>query len=168
MTWFQRMYRGSWLTTSRRQSYTAPSSMTLLFSSAMRASVKTRGCSPVFIAAFSAGSPNESNPNGDKHRLAVHRPVPDEQVTERVVADVALVSRPARVRVHAQHVRSGARVVQVHLVGVLVGPALLPALLDLLSVVCPDHPRSVTGADQPTPGRAAARRRSPDGATSAP
>ena len=32
----------------------------------MRASVKTRGCVPVRMAAFSAGSPKESNPNGDK------------------------------------------------------------------------------------------------------
>ncbi len=35
------------------------------FSSAIRASVKTRGWVPVLMAAFSAGRPKESNPNGD-------------------------------------------------------------------------------------------------------
>jgi hypothetical protein len=33
-------------------------------SSAMRASVKARGCSPVRMAAFSAGSPKLSKPMG--------------------------------------------------------------------------------------------------------
>ena len=89
--------------------------------------MKVRGCSPVLMAAFSAGSPKESNPNGDKNCLPVHRAVPDEKIAERVVADVALVGRPARVRVHAKDVRGRARVVHVHLVGVLVDPALLPA-----------------------------------------
>ena len=36
------------------------------FSSAMRASVKIRGWVPVLMAAFSAGSPKESNPNGER------------------------------------------------------------------------------------------------------
>jgi hypothetical protein len=36
------------------------------FSSAMRASVKIRGWVPVLMAAFSAGRPKESKPNGDR------------------------------------------------------------------------------------------------------
>jgi len=35
------------------------------FSSSMRASVKIRGWVPVLMAAFSAGRPNESKPNGE-------------------------------------------------------------------------------------------------------
>ncbi len=65
MTWFQRMYRGSWLRTSRRQSYMAPRRTMDDFSSSMRSSVNWRGCTPVLMAAFSAGSPKLSKPMGD-------------------------------------------------------------------------------------------------------
>jgi hypothetical protein len=65
MTWFQRMYSGSWLRTSRRQSYTAPSRWIDDFSSSIRASVNGRGWVPVLMAAFSAGSPKLSKPMGD-------------------------------------------------------------------------------------------------------
>ena len=50
-----------------------------------------------------------------QHRLALHRPLTDEQVAEGVVADVALVGRSARIRVHAEHVGGGAGVVVVDL-----------------------------------------------------
>jgi len=60
------MNSGSWLCSSRRQSNMAPIETRLDLSSAIRASVNTRGWTPVLMAAFSAGSPNESNPIGDR------------------------------------------------------------------------------------------------------
>ena len=39
------------------------------FSSAMRASVNTRGWVPVLMAAFSAGRPKESKPSGESTAL---------------------------------------------------------------------------------------------------
>ncbi len=88
-------------------------------SCSMRSSVNGRGCSPVLMAAFSAGRPKQSNPIGRQHRVAVHGAVADDQVAEGVVAHVAHVGRPRRVGVHAQHVVVRARVVVVDLVGAL-------------------------------------------------
>ena len=83
---------------------------------------------PRMLAGLDGGvlgrEPERVEPERGQDGLAVHRPVPDEEIAEGVVADVALVRRTARVRVHAKHVRRRARVVRVHLVGVLVGPAL--------------------------------------------
>ena len=76
MSWFPWMYCGSWLSTSRRQSIAAPSRISDDFSSAIRASVNPRGCAAALIAAFSAGSPNESNPIGRQDRVALHPLVP--------------------------------------------------------------------------------------------
>ena len=118
----------------------------LAFSSAIRASVYWRGCAPPLIAAFSAGRPNESKPNGDEHRVALHRPIPDEHVAEGVVADVALVRRPARVGVHAQDVVGRTGVVGVDLVGAVLLPTSLPAGLHLPEVVSVGHGRQATGA----------------------
>ncbi len=51
------MYSGSWLRTSRRQSYTAPMPLMLAVSSTIFSSVNGRGWAPVLMAAFSAGRP---------------------------------------------------------------------------------------------------------------
>ena len=101
----------------------------------MRASVKGRGWLPLLMAAFSAGRPKESKPIGREHGVAVHGAVADDQVAEGVVAHVTLVGRPARVRVHAQHVERGPGVVVLDLVGAASVPAVLPLALDLLDVV---------------------------------
>src|SRR5580658_2783809 len=82
--------------------------------------------------------------------MPLHRPVTDEEVAEGVVADVALVRRPARVGVHAEHVIRRARIVRVDLVGAVVRPAPLPALFDLGEVVDLCHPpRIAAGRRRP-------------------
>ena len=91
------------------------------------------------MAAFSAGRPKESKPNGAEHGLALHGLVADDQVTEGVVADVALVRRPRGVGVHAQRVELLPRVVVVDLVGALVVPVALPLALDRFDVVRACH-----------------------------
>ena len=60
----------------------------------MRSSVNRRGCSPVLMAAFSAGRPKLSKPIGDSTRVAAHGAVAGEQVAEGVVAHVALWAGP--------------------------------------------------------------------------
>ncbi len=92
--------------------------------------------------------PEAVEPNGAQHRLALHRPLTNKQVTERVVADVTLVGRSTRVGVHAEHVGGGARVVVVDLVGALFGPASLPFGLDRLGVVLLCH--ALKGTGRPT------------------
>ena len=85
-----------------------------------------------------------------QHGLTQHGAVADQQVAEGVVADVAHVGGPRRVGVHGQDVGRGARIVGVHLVGALVGPALLPFLLDFDDVVGPCHgSRWYRGASRP-------------------
>ena len=91
------------------------------------------------MAAFSAGRPKESNPNGDRTALALHGLVADRQVTEGVVAHVALVRRPRRVGVHAQRVELLPGVVVVDLVGALVVPVALPLPLHRIDVVRACH-----------------------------
>ena len=76
---------------------------------------------------------------GRQHGVSLHGAVPDEQVAEGVVPDVALVGGPARVGVHAQDVLRRARVVGIDLVEAAVGPALLPLALDFLHVIGPRH-----------------------------
>ena len=73
---------------------------------------------------------------GGQDGVALHRAMPYEHVTEGVVADVALMGRPARVGVHAQHVVGRPRIVEIDPVGAVLVPAPLPALLDLAKVVC--------------------------------
>ena len=65
-----------------------------------------------------------------EHALALHGLVADGQVTEGVVAHVALVGGPGRVGVHAQRVVLRPGVVVVDLVGALLLPAALPLPLD--------------------------------------
>ena len=66
---------------------------------------------------------------GGEDRLAPHGLVANHQVTEGVVADVALVRGTRGVGVHAQGEVALARVVVVDLVGALVEPTGLPFLL---------------------------------------
>ena len=61
------------------------------------------------------GQPEAVEAHRRQHAVALHRAVADDQVAERVVADVAHVRRPARVRVHAEDVERRARVVVVDL-----------------------------------------------------
>ena len=74
-----------------------------------------------------------------QHAVALHRAVADDQVAERVVADVAHVCRPARVRVHAEDVERRAGVVVVDLIRACLRPTRLPLLLDGLRVVSLSH-----------------------------
>ena len=105
----------------------------------MRASVNTRGWVPVLMAAFSAGKPERVEPERTQYRLALHGLVPNGQVTEGVVANVALVRRARGVGVHAQRVVLVPGVVVVDLVGPLLFPEALPLLLNRLDVVRACH-----------------------------
>ncbi len=87
------------------------------------------------------GKPEGVEAEGREDGESQHGAMADEQVPEGVVADMALMGRPARVRVHAQHVLRGAGVVGVDLVEVAVGPALLPLELHFLHVVGARHCR---------------------------
>ncbi len=49
---------------SRDQSMEMPSAFTSSLNEAMFFGVRTAGCRPSLMAAFSAGSPNESQPSG--------------------------------------------------------------------------------------------------------
>ena len=68
--------------------------------------------------------PEAVEANRAQHAIPVHRPVADDQVAERVVADVAHVRRTRRIRVHRQHVERGPRVVVVDLVRGRVGASV--------------------------------------------
>ncbi len=70
-----------------------------------------------------------------QYGVALHRSVPDQDVTEGVVADVSLVSGTAGVGIHAQHVVGRSRVVEVDPVGPVFIPAPLPAHFGLAKVV---------------------------------
>ena len=105
----------------------------------MRASVNARGMDARFDGGVLGRQPEAVEPDGAEDGVTLHRALADEEVTEGVVADVALVGRPARVRVHAEHVVRRARVVVVDLVGALLGPAPLPFGLDGLGVVLLRH-----------------------------
>src|SRR4051812_5827567 len=81
------------------------------------------------------GETEAVEPDRAQHAVPVHRAVADDQVAERVVADVTHVRRPRGVRVHAEDVVLGPRVVVRDLVGGRVAPVLLPLALDRLYVV---------------------------------
>ncbi len=67
--------------------------------------------------------------------MALHGGVPDEDVAEGVVADVALVGWTARIGIHAQHVVGRPRVVELDPERAVLVPAPLPARLYLPKVV---------------------------------
>ena len=70
----------------------------------MLSSVDFSGCVPVLIAAFSAGRPNASHPNGCstlKPRMPLH---PRHDVADDVVADVPDVRVARRIREHLEAV----------------------------------------------------------------
>ncbi len=92
--------------------------------------------------------------NGRQHVVTLHRAMADVQIAEGVVAHMPLVSRARRVGIHAEHVGAGSVAVVGHLVGALVGPVRLPALLDPLYVV--RHQGIVKDRPAPT-GRILAR-----------
>jgi hypothetical protein len=89
--------------------------------------------------------PEGVEPHRTEDGIAVHRPVADDQVPERVVPHVALVSRPTRVGVHAERVERRARVVGLDLIRALIPPPGLPLLLYLLDVIGLGHAGTVTG-----------------------
>ena len=117
-------------------------------SSAIRASVKIRGWVPVLMAAFSAGQAEGVEPDGAEDALALHGLVANDQVTEGVVAHVALVRRPRGVGVHAQRVELLPGVVVVDLVGALLGPVALPLRLHRVDVVGACHATRVGDASR--------------------
>ena len=80
--------------------------------------------------------------DGAEHRVALHGPLPHQQVSEGVVADVALVGGAARVGVHAEDVVRRAGVVVVDLVRAFLSPAPLPFGLHGLGVVRLCHSRT--------------------------
>ena len=84
--------------------------------------------------------------DGAEHALALHRLVPDRQVTERVVADMSLVGRTGWIGVHAQRVELRAGVVVLYLVGALVVPVALPFALHRADVVRACHDTRVGDA----------------------
>ena len=78
-------------------------------------------------------------PEGGQNGVTQHGPMANQQVPEGVVANVAHMGRTRWIGVHGEHVPGWARVIGVHLVGALVGPAPLPLLLDLDDVVRSCH-----------------------------
>ena len=98
------------------------------------------GVSPGLYGSVLRREPERVEAERGEHRLAQHRLVADDEVTEGVVAHVALMGRTRGVRVHAERVERRPRVVVVDLVGLLVAPALLPFALDGLDVVFACHP----------------------------
>ncbi len=105
----------------------------------MRASVKVRGMFAGANGGVLGGQPEGVEAEGRENGESLHGAVANEQVPEGVVADVALMGRPARVGVHAQHVLRGAGIVGIDLVEMAVSPALLPLELDFLHVVGARH-----------------------------
>ena len=95
---------------------------------------------------------------GRENGLTLHRLVADDEVAKGVVAHVALMGRPRRVRVHAEDVEGRPGVVVVDLVGPLVQPPLLPLPLDGVEFVRPRHCGQMLSAAPGAPGR----RRRPD------
>ena len=85
------------------------------------------------------GKAERVEPEGGQDRVAQHGPMANQQIPEGVVADVAHMGGTRRVGVHGEHVPGWAGVIGVDLVGALVGPALLPLLLDLDDVVRSCH-----------------------------
>ena len=101
------------------------------------------------MAAFSAGSPKESNPQRRQDGLAEHRLVADHEVAEGVVAHVALVGGARRVGVHAQGVEALTGVVVVDLVIALVEPARLPLLFNCRDIEWAGH-HDILGKERPS------------------
>ena len=83
--------------------------------------------------------PEGVEPDGAEDALALHGLVANDQVTEGVVAYVALVGRPRGVGVHAQGVELRAGVVVVDLVRAGLDPVALPLGLHRLDVVGARH-----------------------------
>ena len=104
---------------------------------AMLRSVHSRGGVWFAMAAFSAGRPNESQPMGCKHVVALHPHVARQRVADGVVAHVSHVQRAGGIRQHLQHVillaRGAGRLGAIE-IGIL-RPALGPLLLDGLRIV---------------------------------
>ena len=85
------------------------------------------------------GQPEGVEPEGGEHRIPQHGAVSDQQIAERVVADMTHVGGTGRVGVHGEHVPGRAGIIGVHLVGAFVRPQALPLLLDLENVIGPCH-----------------------------
>ena len=90
--------------------------------------------------------PEGVEPDGAEDALALHGLVANDQVTEGVVAHVALVGRPGGVGVHAQGVELLAGVVVVDLVRAVVVPVALPLALHRFDVVGACHATRVREA----------------------
>ena len=97
--------------------------------------VETSGWMPLLIAAFSAGRPKASQPNGMQHVVAAHPLHARHHVADDVVADVADVRVPGRVREHLEAVELRARRVGGHLERARRGPALLPLPVEFLRTI---------------------------------
>ena len=87
------------------------------------------------MAAFSAGRPNASQPNGMQDVEPLSALQAGDDVANHVVADVADVRVPGGVREHLEAVELGLRLVDLDLEGAGFGPALLPLRLDDLGFV---------------------------------
>src|SRR3989304_250137 len=98
---------------------------------AMFSWVHTAGCTPLLMAAFSAGGPEGVPANGVEHVEPAHPLVPGEQVADGVDADMAHVDAAGGVREHLETVELGAAQVLdgLELLGLLPHP--LPLGLDL-------------------------------------
>ena len=111
---------------------------------AMFSRVHFSGWTPRLMAAFSAGRPEGVPADGVQDVEAAHALVARDHVGDAVVADVADVDVARRVGQHLQAVELGPRRVLRDLEGAGLGPALLPARLDLVEVVvghgCPAGP----------------------------
>ena len=98
--------------------------------------------------------------DGAEDALAQHGLVANDQVTEGVVAHVALVRRARGVGVHAQRVELLPGVVVVDLVGAVLGPVALPLALHRVDVVGACHATRVgDGLELPDQRRAGLRSR---------
>ncbi len=89
-------------------------------------SVNSRGCSPVSMAAFSAGSPNESHPIGDSTFLPRHPVIAGEQIDVGVVPQVTHVEFARGIRIHLNVVELGSGRVFGDVEDTLPFPEILP------------------------------------------
>ena len=153
MTWFQRMYSGVVAAHLAAPVVDRPEPLQAGLELLDAGVGEDPGMDPGLDGGVLGRQAEAVEPDGAEHGVALHGALADQQVTEGVVADVALMGGAARVGVHAEHVVGRARVVVVDLVGAVVGPAPLPFGLDRLGVVllCHDPPgyRRRPGAPYP-------------------
>ena len=117
----------------------------------MLPNVETSGWMPLLIAAFSAGSPKASQPNGCRTLKPAHAARTRHHVADDVVADVPHVRVPGRVREHLEAVELRLGRVFGRLERAGVDPALLPLAVQFLRSIL-SHVKNYRPCHSAAPG----------------